>query len=248
MIKSPLFGLAILKQPTNRTTAKSHAQAKSNNFGIPVLSPSQYKNPKPLPFPQQEPKKWYNTLDGQVALQGGTAVLHGLASGIAQHATNKGLDASAKGHEYQRDVALINAEIAKMQIEGAYQSGAYEAMVQGLADRQKMSQEVVRQASSGTKIGQGSNADISTTQWINAQINQRVIQKNTTKAINQARMEQANANAQAILEQANADAKRAMKGNVFLSGLLGTVQAVGYSMLAYRMNDMRSPIEQKFFS
>lgn len=248
MMKSPLFGLAILKQPTNRTTAKSHAQAKSNNFGLkPDMWPIHWKNAKPFNY-KQPTEKWYNTLDGQVALQGGSALLHGLASGIAQHASNKGLDASAKGHEYQRDVALINAEIAKMQIEGAYQSGAYEAMVQGLADRQKMSQEVVRQASSGTKIGQGSNADISTTQWINAQINQRVIQKNTTKAINQARMEQANANAQAILEQANADAKRAMKGNVFLSGLLGTVQAVGYSMLAYRMNDMRSPIEQKFFS
>lgn len=248
MMKSPLFGLAILKQPTNRTTAKPPTQTKSNNFGLkPDMWPIHWKNAKPFNY-KQPTEKWYNTLDGQVALQGGSALLHGLASGIAQHASNKGLDASAKGHEYQRDVALINAEIAKMQIEGAYQSGAYEAMVQGLADRQKMSQEVVRQASSGTKIGQGSNADISTTQWINAQINQRVIQKNTTKAINQARMEQANANAQAILEQANADAKRAMKGNVFLSGLLGTVQAVGYSMLAYRMNDMRSPIEQKFFS
>lgn len=248
MMKSPLFGLAMLKQPTNRTTAKLPTQTKSSRFGLkPNMLPINYKNAEPFNY-KQPTEKWYNTLDGQVALQGGTAVLHGLASGIAQHATNKGLDASAKGHEYQRDVALINAEIAKMQIEGAYQSGAYEAMVQGLADRQKMSQEVVRQASSGTKIGQGSNADISTTQWINAQINQRVIQKNTTKAINQARMEQANANAQAILEQANADAKRAMKGNVFLSGLLGTVQAVGYSMLAYRMNDMRSPIEQKFFS
>lgn len=192
-------------------------------------------------------KSWWKTQNGQLTAQLGLAGAMGIGQGIAASFTNKALEFQAQDMGYQSEMAKLNARLASLDIEGAYRTGEYQALMQGLKDRQEIATEVTRQAGSGTKIGQGSNADISTTQWINAQLNQITIRKNTIQSANRARLEQANAQAQAIIAQVNADAQRALKQNVFVSGVLGFTSALGQSMLMYNSASLKSPFEKAFF-
>ena len=166
---------------------------------------------------------WYRSEELQFCI---STIGSGLASYFTGQAKSKALKAQAACYEASASYARVNQRLAKTNIMYAYESGAYEAMVQGQKDAQQIALTRTQAASRGVRLNTGSTAEIEASQKINAKINQIKIQQNTTARINNARMQLAQAKGQELTALANAEAARIMAGTWggFGSFVIGALQ------------------------
>lgn len=185
--------------------------------------------PKSISGTPKQPTNKPNSFDwDNIGAIGISAIGQGIAGGIDALTKRNSYNTQALLYSAQAETFDTNARLADLSIANAYQSGAYESMVQGLADAQKISQTRVSTASRGVLLNSGSAGEIEASQRINAKINQINIQRNTTSAINQARMQKANNQAQAIIQRGNAEASRILANatNPLLSGVMSFASAL----------------------
>ena len=184
------------------------------------------------------PKQQTNALvknDGTPSLWpslGAASAVQGITAGLAQSAQNSAYKLQAEQYEQQKLMAAQNEKLAKMAVANAYSSGAYQAMMQGLQDAQIISQTRASRASSGVRMDVGSAREIEASQRISAALNQAQIQKNTTAAAVNAKLQQANYQVEQIIAQGNADAARAMESDSWLAGLSSFITSAGMYDLA----------------
>lgn len=164
---------------------------------------------------------------------GGLSLLHGIAGYYETAAQRRMYEMQGQNYLAQAQAANFNAYLSKRNISGAYEQGAFQAMVQGMQDAQIIAQQKAKTASSGVKVGSGSAKEIEASQRLNAAINQDTIQKNTTAQANKFRIEEGNYLAQAIMNQGNAQASQLMaKGQ---QPLLGALSSIAGSLAMYDM-------------
>lgn len=149
----------------------------------------------------------------------------------------------ALNYDAQADTARANQGIAQINIESAFRTGEYQALLQGLQDAQEISSTRASTASSGVRLNSGSTADVEATQRMNAKLNQIQIQKQTTANVSNARMQLANAKAQEIIAEGNTTASRIMaKGsNPFIQGALGFISSMALTDLSFQAQGFNSP-------
>ena len=115
-----------------------------------------------------------------------------------------------KQYEYLQSLADLNASQANTQMYQAYEMGAWLAMQQGFADREKLSATRVQAAHSGVKMGEGSKKEVYESEYIKKELNRIALQKQTTASANKARIAEANYRAQSKIAGGNAEAAKLM--------------------------------------
>lgn len=177
---------------------------------------------------------------GSVLLGGFSGALSSIANTTSKRAS---FSASINNAEYRAAVAGLNERVAKLNLQNAYQSGEYEAMLQGLRDAQTIADTRANTASRGVRLNQGSAAEIEATQKMNAKLNQITIHRNTVAQANQARTQIAQAQADALIAQGDKEAASILKSssNPFLSGALGFLSNAAMVDIGWQMKDSKSP-------
>ena len=130
---------------------------------------------------------------------GAASAVQGITAGLAQSSENSSYKLQAEQYEQQKLMAAQNEKLAKMAVANAYSSGAYQAMMQGLQDAQIISQTRASRAGSGVRMGVGSAREIEASQRISAALNQTQIQRNTTAAAVNAKLQQTNYQVEQII-------------------------------------------------
>ncbi|WP_281757705.1 hypothetical protein [Succinatimonas hippei] len=177
---------------------------------------------------------------GSVLLGGLSGGLLGISRASTQRAA---LSASINNADYRAAVAGLNERAARLNLETAYKTGEYEAMIQGLRDAQTISDTRATTAGRGVRLNQGSAAEIEATQRMNADLNQIAIRRNTVAQANQARTQIAQAQADAIIAKGDADAAAILKrsANPLISGLVGFLGNAAMVDIGWQMKDFKSP-------
>lgn len=175
------------------------------------------------------------------------SALQGITAGFGQSSQNSSYELQAQQYEQQKLTSAQNEKLAKMAVANAYSSGAYQAMMQGLQDAQIISQTRASRASSGVRVGTGSAREVEASQRISAALNQAQIQKNTTAAAVNAKLQQTGYQVEQIIAQGNADAMRAMEQDSWLSGLTSFITGVGmFDLLLQGQGKADSPLTSLF--
>lgn len=177
---------------------------------------------------------------GSVLLGGLTGGLLSMSRASTQRAA---LSASITNANYRAAVAGLNERAAKLNLESAYKTGEYEAMLQGLRDAQTIADTRAQTAGRGVRLNQGSAAEVEATQRMNADLNQMAIRRNTVAQANQARTQIAQAQADAIIAKGDADAAAILKrsSNPLISGLVGFLGSAAMVDIGWQMKDFASP-------
>lgn len=115
-----------------------------------------------------------------------------------------------KAYEYQQSLAEMNASQANNQMYKAYEMGAWLAMQQGFADREKLSATKVAAAHSGVKMDEGSKREVYQSEYLKKELNRIALQKQTVSAANKARLAEANYRGQGVIAGGNANAAKLM--------------------------------------
>ena len=177
----------------------------------------------------------------------GSVLLGGLSGGLLGFANagtrRASFSASINNANYRAAVAGLNERAAKLNLQNAYQSGEYEAMLQGLRDAQTIADTRAQTASRGVRLNQGSAAEVEATQRMNADLNQMAIRRNTVAQANQARTQIAQAQADALIAKGDAEAAAILKSNSnpLISGLVGFLGNAAMVDIGWRMKDFASP-------
>lgn len=124
------------------------------------------------------------------------------------------LKAQAQQYVYQANQATQNARAATNDMYNAYRMGEYQAMQQGIQDQKIMSHARAQMAGSGVQMGSGSKKEVNQSNEIAHEINQNIIQMNTTSSAMRASLESANYQAQALISNANAQATQIMADSI----------------------------------
>lgn len=124
------------------------------------------------------------------------------------------LKAQAQQYIYQANQATQNARAATNDMYNAYRMGEYQAMQQGLQDAKIMSHARAQAAGSGVQMNSGSKKEVNQSNQIAHEINQNIIQMNTTSSAMRASLESANYQAQALISNANARATQIMADSI----------------------------------
>lgn len=178
---------------------------------------------------------------------GAASAVQGITAGLAQSSENSSYKLQAEQYEQQKLMAAQNEKLAKMAVANAYSSGAYQAMMQGLQDAQIISQTRASRAGSGVRMGVGSAREIEASQRISAALNQTQIQRNTTAAAVNAKLQQTNYQVEQIIAQGNADAARAMETDSWLAGLSSFITSAGmYDLAIQGSGTVDSPLTSFF--
>lgn len=162
------------------------------------------------------------------------AAVSGITAMFEQQSQNSGYEEKAMQYEAQKQSAAMNARLAALSLAQAYDSGAYQAMVQGLSDAQTIANTRASRASSGVRLGVGSAREVEASQRVNAAINQAQIQKNTWNAATNAMLSEYNYKVQQVIAQGNADAARAMQHSSGLTGLTSFITNAGMFDFIYQ--------------
>lgn len=174
----------------------------------------------------------------------GFSTVSGVSSAITgylnQQNANLAYSQKANNYQAQANALLQNANLQKLELANIHQRGDYQALVQGMQDRQIIASEITRQASSGTVVNQGSNKEVTASKIMNAQINQATIRKNTILEASNKQLEIANTNAQAIIAQGNAEANRILSNTSSLGvGILSGITAFANSYFMTSLGSLR---------
>lgn len=111
------------------------------------------------------------------------------------------LESQSQGYLYSAQSAFMNAnlvdtqkELAELDVRSAcnnvynqYFNGQIQAFEQGLQDAQVTANQQAQSASSGVRMNSGSKAEINQSNKLSAEINQKIIQRNTESNANNAR-------------------------------------------------------------
>lgn len=177
------------------------------------------------------------------------AAISGITALFESENQNEGYEQNALQFEAQKQSAAFNERLAALSISQAYDSGAYQAMVQGLSDAQTIANTRASRASSGVRLGVGSAREVEASQRMNAAINQSQIQKSTINAATNAMLSQYNYKVQQVIAQGNADAARALKSNSGLTGLTSFITNAGMFDFAFQDGGKnKSPLASIFSS
>lgn len=190
------------------------------------MAVAQFKQPSAKPKEQTDAimkKDPYSLWPSMTAL----SAVQGITAGIAQSAQNSAYKLQAEQYALQKQTAASNERLAKMAVANAYSSGAYQAMMQGLQDAQVIAQTRADRAGSGVRMGVGSAREVEASQRISAALNQAQLQRNTTAAAVDAKLQQANYQAEQIIAQGNIDAANAMQVSPWLAGLTSFITSAG---------------------
>ena len=155
------------------------------------------------------------------------AAVSGITAGLARQNENAGYELKAQQYETQKQTAALNERLASLAIANAYDSGAYQAMVQGLSDAQTIAQTRASRAGSGVRLGVGSAREIEASQRVNAALNQAQIQKSTLAAATNSMLDQYNYKIQQVIAQGNANAARAFQRGSGLDTLTSFITSAG---------------------
>lgn len=177
---------------------------------------------------------------GSVLLGGLSGALLGIGNATERRAS---FSASINNATYRAAVAGLNERAAKLNLESAYQSGEYEAMLQGLRDAQTIADTRASTAGRGVRLNQGSAAEIEATQRMSAELNQIAINRNTVAQANQARTQMAQAQADALIAKGDAEAASILKrsSNPLISGVVGFLGNAAMVDIGWQMKDFNSP-------
>ncbi len=177
------------------------------------------------------------------------AAISGITALFESENQNEGYEQNALQFEAQKQSAAFNERLAALSISQAYDSGAYQAMVQGLSDAQAIANTRASRAGSGVRLGVGSAREVEASQRVNAAINQSQIQKSTINAATNAMLSQYNYKVQQVIAQGNADAARALKSNSGLTGLTSFITNAGMFDFAFQDGGKnKSPLASIFSS
>lgn len=115
----------------------------------------------------------------------------------------RGLEAQATGYLNQVQTSQMNAtlvdnrkELAELDVRSAcnevynqYFNGQIQAFEQGLQDAQTTASQQAQSASSGVRMNEGSKAEVDKSNRVSAEINQKIIQRNTESNASNARQQ-----------------------------------------------------------
>jgi hypothetical protein len=115
----------------------------------------------------------------------------------------RGLEAQATGYLNQVQTSQMNAtlidnrkELAELDVRSAcnevynqYFNGQIQAFEQGLQDAQTTANQQAQSASSGVRMNEGSKAEVDKSNRVSAEINQKIIQRNTESNASNARQQ-----------------------------------------------------------
>lgn len=178
-----------------------------------------------------------NTTMGIMALTGG------ITSAFNAKTQQNTYEAQADSWRHQAATAGLNVEASKRNLYRVAQNYEYQAMLQGLKDRATIGRARVRAASSGTRMGTGSTAEVLASKTMNAKMNQIAISRNRTSAMNNARSQIASARAAQLIAQGNAAAADALAGGVspFLSFIQGASMSFAMSDMSWQQGGFNTP-------
>ncbi len=176
-----------------------------------------------------------------------SGIMGGINSYVTAASQNRQASAKASYYKYQAATAAANVASAKRGLYDTARSYEYRAMLQGLQQAQTISRTRTSAASRGVRLGVGSTGEIETSQRLSARMNQIVLNQEKTQALNNARTQIANYQAQQIIAEGNVKAQNALKTNAALMGGLGLIQSLAMSDMSWQQKGYNTPMSGSFF-